>query len=105
MRAAWYEKQGPAMDESLIERVRALVPGGVDHIIEVAFGANLATDLELLALDSSIATYATDIATPQIPYWPLVFKNVRLFFLGNDDFLPEAKRAATQDLSAAFEAG
>jgi NADPH2:quinone reductase len=92
-------------DESLIERVRTLAPDGVDHIIEVAFGANLATDLELLALGGSIATYATDVATPQIPYWPLVFQNVRLFFLGSDDFPPEAKLAATQDLNAAFEAG
>ena len=92
-------------DESLIERVRVLAPGGVDHIIEVAFGANLATDLELLALGGSIATYASDVATPQIPYWPMVFQNVCLFFLGSDDFPPEAKLAAARDLNAAFEAG
>jgi NADPH2:quinone reductase len=91
--------------ESLIERVLALAPDGVDHIIEVAFGANLETDLELLTLGGSIATYATDVATPQIPYWPMLFKNIRLFFLGSDDFPPEAKLAATQDLNAAFEAG
>jgi NADPH2:quinone reductase len=91
--------------ESLIERVRALAPDGVDHIVEVAFGSNLTTDLELLKLGGSIATYATDDATPEIPYWPLVFKNIRLFFLGSDDFPPEAKLAATQDLNAAFEGG
>jgi NADPH2:quinone reductase len=92
-------------DATLIERVRALAPDGVDHVIEVAFGANIATNLELLALGGSIATYATDVATPQIPYWPLLFKNIRLFFLGSDDFPPEAKLAATKDLNAAFEAG
>jgi len=58
-----------------------------------------------LKLGGSIATYATDVDTPEIPYWPLVFKNIRLFFLGSDDFPPEAKFAATRDLNAAFEAG
>lgn len=91
--------------EELIERVRALAPHGVDHIVEVAFGANIATDVELLALDGSIATYATDVTVPEIPFWPLVFKNIRLFFLGSDDFPAEAKAAAARDLNAALEAG
>jgi NADPH2:quinone reductase len=89
----------------LIERVRALAPRGVDHLVEVAFGANIATDVELLALGGSIATYATDLSAPAIPFWPLVFKNIRLFFLGSDDFTPEAKLAAARDLNAALEAG
>ena len=38
-------------------------------------------------------------------FWPLVFKNISVFFLGSDDFSPEAKRAATQAINAAFEAG
>ena len=92
-------------DEQLVERVRALAPEGIDHIVEVAFSANLATDLELLAPGGSIAAYATGAATPQIPFWPLAFKNVRLFFLGSDDFPPEAKAAAVRDLNAALEAG
>lgn len=44
----------------LIERVQALAPHGVDHIVEVALGANVGIDLEVLALGGSIATYATD---------------------------------------------
>jgi len=91
--------------EDLIEGVRARAPNGVDHIVEVAFGANIATDVELLAPGGSIATYATDVALPGIPFWPLVFKNVHLFFLGSDDFPSEAKVAAARDLNAALEAG
>jgi NADPH2:quinone reductase len=91
--------------EDLIERVRALAPHGVDHIVEVAFGANIATDIELLTLGGSIASYATDVAVPEIPFWPLVFKNVRLFFLGSDDFPSDAKVSAARDLNNAFEAG
>jgi NADPH2:quinone reductase len=55
--------------ENLIERVRALVPEGVDHIVEVVFGANIATDIELLAPGGSLATYGSDVAFPEIPVW------------------------------------
>jgi NADPH2:quinone reductase len=91
--------------DDLIERVRARAPNGVDHIVEVAFGANIATDVKVLALGGSLATYATDTVVPGIPFWPLVFKNARLFFLGSDDFPLEAKLAAGRDLNAALEAG
>jgi len=92
---------GPA----LVEGVRAIAPGGVDHIVEVAFGGNLAADLELLALRGCIATYATDNAAPAIPVWPLLFKNIRVDFLGSDDFTPEAKAQAAQAVNEALEAG
>ena len=42
---------------------------------------------------------------PEIPFWPMVFKNIRVFFLGSDDFPAEAKVAAARDLNAALEAG
>ncbi len=92
-------------DAKLPEQVRALAPDGVDHIVEVAFGANIALDLELLRMGGSIATYATNAATPAIPFWPMVFKNTRVFFLGSDDFPPEAKASGALELNAALEAG
>lgn len=92
-------------DEYLTERVRMLAPDGVDHIVEVAFGANITTDIALLGLGGSIATYATNTPKPEIPFWQLVFQNVRLFFLGSDDFPAEVKIEAVRDLNAAFEAG
>jgi NADPH2:quinone reductase len=69
----------------------------------VAFHSNISTDEQLLALGGSIATYATGDPTPAIPFWPLVFKNVRLFFLGSDDFPAEAKMAAARALNEALE--
>ena len=92
-------------DQELTARVKTIAPGGIDHIVEVAFGANLATDVELLKMGGSIATYATDAATPQIPFWEMVFKNIRVFFLGSDDFPKEAKLQAARDLNGALEAG
>jgi len=92
-------------DHELIARLKALAPGGVDHIVEVAFGANVQTDIDLLKMGGSIATYATNVATPTLPFWLMVFKNIGVFFLGSDDFPKEAKVAAGQDLNAALEAG
>ena len=89
----------------LIERVRALAPAGVDHILEVAFDANIAINVELLAPGGSIAAYATGVDVPDIPFWPLVFKNVRVFFLGSDDFPSGEKAAAAQALTDALAAG
>lgn len=92
-------------DKDLTARVRGLAPDGIDHIVEVAFAANIEVDIELLKLGGSIASYATDNATPKIPFWQMVFKNVRVFFLGSDDFPMEAKQQAARDLNAALEAG
>src|SRR5580692_4104559 len=60
-------------DREIVARVRSLAPDGIDHIVEVAFGANIENDIELLKNDGSIATYATDNAAPKIPFWQLVF--------------------------------
>jgi NADPH:quinone reductase len=92
-------------DQTLPERMKALAPEGVDHIVEVAFGANIDADVEMLKMGGSIGSYATDNATPKIPFWLLVFKNIRVFFLGSDDFPAEAKAAATRDLNGALRTG
>lgn len=92
-------------DKDLNARVRGLAPDGVDHIVEVAFAANIEVDIELLKFGGSIASYATDDATPKIPFWQMVFKNLRVFFLGSDDFPKEAKQQAVRDLNAVLEAG
>jgi len=91
-------------DESAA-RVAAIAPGGVDHIVEVAFAANIENDERMLKLGGSIATYASNTREATIPFWPLVFKNVRVFFLGSDDFPPDAKREAAEDLNEAIQQG
>ena len=90
---------------NLAQRIRALAPDGVHHIVEVAFGANIKTDTEVLAQGGSIATYATNAPMPETPVWQLVFVNARLFFVGSDDVPAEAKIEATRDINKALEAG
>jgi NADPH:quinone reductase len=92
-------------DQRLVERIRGLAPAGVDHIVEVAFAANISTDVAVLAQGGSIATYATNAPTPEIPVWQLVFINARVFFVGSDDIPAEAKIEATRAINQALEAG
>jgi len=93
------------LGDKLVERIRALAADGVHHIVEVAFGANIRTDTEVLAQGGSIATYATNAPTPEIPVWQLVFMNARLFFVGSDDVPAEAKIDAARAINQALEAG
>ena len=93
------------VNETLVERVLKDYSDGIDHIIEVAFAANIDTDVKLLKQGGSIATYATNQNPASIPFWPLVFSNVSVFFLGSDDFNIEAKQAAATDLAEALADG
>jgi NADPH2:quinone reductase len=93
------------IDEKFVERIRGIAPDGVHHIVEVAFGANIETDVAILEQGGSIATYASDVFRPEIPYWPLIFSNARVFFIGSDDVPMEAKLEATRAINQALEAG
>lgn len=92
-------------DEFLVERIRAIAPDGVHHIVEVAFGANIETDIAVLAQGGSIASYASDVFRPAISYWPLVFSNACLFFIGSDDVPTEAKLTAARTINLALDSG
>jgi NADPH:quinone reductase len=96
---------GQLAESGIVERVRDAAPDGVNHVVEVAFHANIAVDEQLLAAGGTIATYATGNASPAIPFWPLVFKNITVFFLGSDDFPRAEKIKAAEDLNHALEAG
>jgi NADPH:quinone reductase len=71
----------------------------------VAFGANIKEDAEVLAQGGSIATYASDVFTPEMPFWQLVFGNARIFFIGSDDVPAEAKAGAVRAVNEALESG
>jgi NADPH2:quinone reductase len=93
------------MDDALVRSVDAIAPDGIDHIVEVAFGENIGLDLQLLAVGGSIAAYATHAATPQIPFWELLFKNVSIHLVGSDDVPAPIKVDAAHALNRAIENG
>jgi len=62
--------------------VRAIVPDGVDRIVEVDFGANAAIDAAALKRGGIVASYSSPSApTPSIPYYPLQFTAGMLRFV------------------------
>lgn len=98
-------RTGQVSAEEIARRILDHAEEGVDHVVEVAFDANVRVDELVLKQGGSIAAYATLAPEPTLPFWPLVFKNTRVDFLGSDDFPPEAKRAAASALNAALTAG
>jgi len=84
--------------EDVAARLRALAgqPEPLDRVVEVAFGANLATDVALLRPGGVIATYASDaVPEPVLPYWPMVMKDLTVRFV-----LVYAMPAAAHDEAA-----
>jgi NADPH2:quinone reductase len=70
--------------EDVAARVRAITgaDAGLDRVIEVAFGANLATDIALLKAGGVIASYASDaVPEPTLPFWPMLAKDLTARFV------------------------
>ena len=78
----------------------------VDHIVEVDFGANLAQTLACLKDGGSIATYASmGKPEPAIPFYPMMFKNLRLLWVFVYEMPAHAIEAAASDVNAWLETG
>jgi NADPH2:quinone reductase len=91
--------------EDAVAQIRRIAPGGVDRVVEVAFGPNAVFNSQIVSQGAVIATYGTPDPEPVLPYWPLAFQNVVIRLLGSDDFPHEAKRQAAADLVSCLEAG
>jgi len=70
--------------EDLAARVKEITgeEPAVDRVIEVAFGANLRADVQMLRPNGVIATYASDaVHEPAIPFWPMLAKDLTVRFV------------------------
>lgn len=93
--------------EPVAERVKALTAGeGVDHVVEVDFGANLPATLAVLKSNGTIATYASMTErTPQIPFYPLMFRNATLLWVYVYEMPAAAIDAAARETNAWLASG
>ena len=92
--------------DSVVNYKSAKVEGPVDHIVEVDFGANLAQTLACLKDGGSIATYASmGKPEPAIPFYPMMFKNLRLLWVFVYEMPAEAIETAARDVNAWLAAG
>jgi NADPH2:quinone reductase len=66
--------------DDIVAEIQRLTGGrGVDRIVEVAFGANIALAPQIMKANGVIATYASDTAPePTLPFYPLMFNNVTI---------------------------
>lgn len=94
--------------EDVVARIQAATSGrGVDRVVEVAFEANLETNLKVLKVGGVISTYATGSsdAAPRIPFYRLVLQGITVNFVLVYVMSEEAHMAAARDINAAIEAG
>ncbi len=90
----------------LAHRIRAEAPGGVDRVVEVAFGTNLALDLGVLARNGVIAAYASDAEpAPRVDFRSFMLKDARFHGVLIYEAPEAALEAAVRDINAMIEAG
>ena len=88
-------------------QIRALSPGGVDVVVEVAPAANAELDLAVLGLGGAVAYYAAVKPDEQVavPVFPSMFANHAWHGILVYTVSAEAKDRAVADVSAAVAAG
>jgi NADPH2:quinone reductase len=93
--------------EDVAQAVKDFTQGqGVDRVVEVEFGGNLATTLACLKTNGVIATYASSaVMEPKLPFYPVMFMGLTLRMV-LVYILPEAaRRQSIQDINQALVQG
>lgn len=88
-------------EEDVASRAREISGGeGVDRVVEVEFGGNLAASLDAVKTGGVIAAYASQ-ATPEptIPFYQLLYKSVTVHHVLVFQMPDDAKRQAVADIS------
>jgi NADPH:quinone reductase len=92
--------------EDVTARVREATDGeGVDRVIEVDLGANLALDLAVLAPDGALVVYGSGQREVPVPFGPMILKNVGVRFFIVYHLAPEVRRRAIAHLTALLAQG
>ncbi len=74
--------------------------GGVDRVIDVAFGANLPLTATVTATNGTIVTYGSDaIPQPTLPLYPLMRRGITIRLVGVFLIPAAATQAATADIT------
>ncbi len=78
----------------------------IDRIIDVEFGANLSTSLEVLRIGGTIATYSsTQQPTPELPFFQMMYKDITVRFVIVYAMPEAAKQQAIADIDDALREG
>jgi NADPH2:quinone reductase len=86
--------------------IRGVAPGGVDLVVEVAGSANVATDLDVIAPNGTVAVYGTEMhAQLTLPIPSMIGRNLRYQFVLALTVPDPAKDLAVADIATAVAAG
>jgi NADPH2:quinone reductase len=93
--------------EDVAARVLEITGGtGVDHVVEVDFGGNLAIDINVVRNNGSIAVYASaGDRTPVVPIYDLMRRNIAVHTVFLASSPPEARRRAQSDITGWLKGG
>jgi len=92
--------------EDVAAEIRAIVPHGVNTIVEVSPAANAAIDAAVIAMHGSVAVYANDGgATMELPVRPSMVPNVRWQFVLLYNAPESWRPRALDDVAAAVAEG
>jgi len=66
--------------DDIVSEILAATGGDlVDRIVDVEFGANLATSIEVLRIGGTIATYSsTQVTEPKLPFFQMMYKDITI---------------------------
>ncbi|MDZ4658096.1 MAG: NADPH:quinone reductase [Bythopirellula sp.] len=92
---------------NIAERVLELTDGqGVDRVVEVEFGGNLATNLPAVRIGGTIATYASQaVPEPKLPFYDLMYRNIVIRTLVVFQLPAALKAQATCEITGWLNAG
>jgi NADPH:quinone reductase len=97
--------------EEVVARIQEItgVERGIDRVVEVDFEANLPIVEAVLKTNGAIATYSSSrgnpAAHPEIPFFPLMMKNISIQLVLVYTMAESAKQDAIRDINAALSGG
>jgi len=93
--------------EDVVSRIMDLTSGaGVDRVVEVDFAANHKSDIAMLKLNGTIASYSSSSdPQPVLPYYAFANKGANLRFIQGFSIPSEARRAGEMMLAELAAAG
>jgi NADPH:quinone reductase len=93
--------------EDVAARVLEITGGaGVDRIVEVDFGANVAVDAACLKINGTVASYSsTRVREPVLPYYGFALRGARLLLLQAGNMPEDIRQAAARTISALLSRG
>ncbi|XBQ15656.1 MAG: NADPH:quinone reductase [Oceanicaulis sp.] len=108
--AAWTAGADEVIDytaQDVVEAVRAATDGqGVDHVVEVEFGGNLRASAEILKPHGSIAAYGSEAErTPELDFYPLMFRNASIHTVFVYQLTLERRARAAFEITRALKDG